>query len=273
MDQLLKEYEGQKQTRDQLYTSYQGLKRQYLLKEEEVSRLDSQCSKLQAEIKKQNVELCENKQELKDLSGLREFVQTLHEKLVMAERDRDNATAMLSDQKESQQKMQIEIEAKIVKVQGNYIALNSQIKSKDTQIASLIADKESTEKRLTLVSNSKDLEIAELNANVKDLEKKLVQKHTQVVASTPTTTHTDADSCKETEVLQGCSNESIFPSSSSLVLIANRPENQSVLLKQREQTIKELHKEIAHLQKQQAKSLSNTGVGEPCMEHTSGVSC
>ena len=254
MDQLLKENEGHKQTQKQLYESYQKLKDRYRQKEEEVSKLETQCSQLQAEFEKQRDDLSKAKEELERAPGLNKFVQEQHEKLVMAERDRDTATAMM-DQKESEQKTEIELNATIVQMRSNHSLL---IKSKEDEI-----------EKLTRAIDSKEFEIAELAADKKDLEEKLARKRSKV----STTQATTFDSNQGVEVLQGCSRESTHPSSNNSALTTVASENLLVTLREREQTIEKLNKKVEQLQKQQVKSSDDSGVGGPCVEHTqSGVS-
>ena len=251
MDQLLKENEGHKQTQKQLYESYQKLKDRYRQKEEEVSKLETQCSQLQAEFEKQRDDLSKAKEELERAPGLNKFVQEQHEKLIMAERDRDTATAMM-DQKESEQKTEIELNATIVQMRSNHSLL---IKSKEDEI-----------EKLTQAIDSKEFEIAELAADKKDLEEKLARRHTRVST-------TQATSNQGTEVLQGCSRESTHPSSNNSALTTVASENLLATLREREQTIEKLSKRVEQLQKQQVKSSDDSGVGGPCVEHTqSGVS-
>ena len=239
---MLKEHQGVKHTQGQLYESYQKLKERYRQSEEEVDRLGTQYSQLQTDFEKQRAELNEAKEELERVS---EFVQEQHEKLIVAERDRDTATAVMN-QKESEQKIQIELNAVITEMRSNHSLL---IKSKDDEIEKLRKD-----------IYSKEFEIAKLSADKKDLEEKLAQRRSRV-----STTQVDSD--QGTEVLQDCSKESIHPSP-ALVAISSES-----LLREKEQTIEKLSKEVEWLQKQQMKSSDDSGVGGPCVEHTqSGVS-
>lgn len=265
MGQLQKECEGRKQTQEQLYASYQSLSNRYRQKEEEVSKLTVQCNELQAVIDKQNDEMYKIKQDLENISG---FSQTQHEKLVLAERDRDTAIT----QNESEQKAAIELNAKLVEMRSNSAILNSQIASKDAQIAKLIADKDSLEKRLKQDLDFKEVEIAELSAEKKDLESKLAQIHAPVVTTAPATSNANVVNSKETELLQGFS-ESTLPSPSSSALAIPTSEKLPMLLKEKDQTIAKLQGEIKLLRTQQMKSSEDTGVGDPCAEHIqSGVS-
>ena len=265
MGQLEKECEGHKQTQKQLHVSYQKLSNLYRQKEEEVSKLTTRCNELQAVIDKQNNEMCKIKQDLENVSG---FMQTQHEKLVLAERDRDTAIT----QNESEQKAAIELNANLVEMRSNYTILASQIKSKDAQMTKLIADKDSLEKRLTQDLDSKEVEIAELITEKKDLESKLAQMCAPVVTTAPATSNDNVVSNKETELLQGYS-ESTLPSPSSSALAIPTSEKLPMLLKEKDQTIAKLQGEIKLLQAQQMKSSEDTGVGDPCPEHIqSGVS-
>ena len=244
MDQLLKEHQGVKHTQGQLYESYQKLKERYRQSEEEVDRLGTQYSQLQTDFEKQRAELNKAKEELEKIS---EFVQEQHEKLVGAERDRDTARAMVN-QKESEQK-KIELYATITEMRSNHSLL---IKSKDDEI-----------EKLRKNIDSKEFEIAELSADKKDLEEKLARKRSRV-----STTQVDSD--RGTEVLQGCSKESAHPSLKNSTLVAVSSES---LLREKEQTIEKLSKEVEQLQKQKMKSSDDSGVGDPCVEHAqSGVS-
>ena len=250
MDQLLKENEKYKQTQDQFREGYQKLKDRYCQKEEEVSRLKTQYEQLQTEFEKQGVELSKAKEGVEGASGLNKFVQEQHEKLIMAERDRDTATAMM-DQKDSEQKTQIELNATIVEMRNNHLLL---IKSKEDEI-----------EKLTKVVDSKEFEIAELIADKKDLEEKLARRHTRVITTSQATTFY---SNQGADVLQGCSRESTHPSPKNPALTTVASET----LKERDQTIERLSKEVEQL-KQQVKSSDDSGVSSPCVEHTqSGVS-
>ena len=256
MDKLLSEHKDLKQKHHQLYTSYQEL---YSAKEEEVNQLNSQCSNLQAE-------LCKLKQGLASASGHGSFVQMQPE---ITETDKDTVIAVMSDQRESEKKAQIELNAKLVEMRNNSALLRSQNEAKDGQIAALMADKDDLEKRL----NSKDVEMAELIVERKELENKLAQEHARIITSTPTTTHVDADSNKDTEWLQGSSSETRASPYSSSALITATPEKLTLILAQKEQTIAKLNEEIQQLKKWQPKSSGDNGVGDPCVEHTaSGVS-
>ena len=242
IDQLLKEHKGVKQTQGQIYESYQKLKERYRQSEEEIDRLGTQYSQLQTDFEKQRAELNKAKEELEKIS---EFVQEQHEKLVVAERDRDNA---MVNQKESEQK-KIELNATNTEMRNNHSLL---IKSKDDEIEKLRKD-----------VDSKEFEIAELSADKKDLEEKLARKRSRV-----STTQVDSD--QGTEVLQGCSKESAHPSLKNSTLVAISSES---LLREKEQTIEKLSKEVEQLQKQKIKSSDDSGVGDPCVEHAqSGVS-
>ena len=247
MDQLLKENEKYKQMQDQFRESYQRLKSFYCQKEEEVSRSKTQYEQLQTEFEKQGVELSKAKKGVESASGLYKFVQEQQEKLVMAERDRDTATAMMG-QKDSEQKRQIELNA-IMRSSHSLL-----IKCKENEI-----------KKLTKVVDSKEFEITELIADKKDLEEKLARRHTRVITTSQATTFY---SNQGADVLQGCSRESTHPSPKNPALTTVASET----LKERDQTIERLSKEVEQL-KQQVKSSDDSGVGGPCVEHTqSGVS-
>ena len=241
---MLKENEGVKQTQNQIYESYQKLKERYRGKEEEVGRLETQYSQLKTDFEKQRDELNKAKEELERVSDLNKFVQEQH---VMAERDRDT-TATMIDQKESEQKAQIELSATIVEMRSNHSLV---IKSKNAEIEMLTKD-----------VDSKEFEIAELIADKKDLEEKLARRRSKV--SIPQVTTFDSD--RGTEVLQESTHPS--PKNSALITVASEG-----LLREKEQTIEKLSKEVEQLQKQQIKSSDDSGVGGPCVEHTqSGVS-
>ena len=206
------------------------------------------------------------KQGLVSASGHGSFVQMQPE---IIETDKDTAIAVMSDQRESEKKAQIELNAKLVEMRNNSALLRSQNEAKDGQIAALMADKDDLEKRL----NSKDVEMAELIVERKELENKLAQEHARIITSTPTTTHVDADSNKDTEWLQGSSSETRASPYSSSALITATPEKLTLMLTQKEKTITELIEEIQQLKKQLPRSSGDTGVGDPCVEHTtSGVS-
>ena len=182
----------------------------------------------------------------------------------MAEKDRDTATAIMLDHKESEEKEHTELNAKITEMRTNYLLLISQVQSKDAEIA-----------KLTLAIDSKDVEIAELNANTKELDNKLAQVHARAITSAPTIARIDEN--KETELLRGSSCESTLPSPSSSALTIpaahKSPERSLSVLKEKDQIISKLLEEIQQLRTQQMKSSGGTGVDDVCAEPTqSGVS-
>ena len=242
VEQLQKEYDRLKQTHNQLYTSYQKLGRDLRLKEEENSKLNSQVGRLQDELSKTKEE--------SDVAGLNEFVQQQHEKLVMAERDRDTATAKLG-QKESEQ-TQIELQATITQMRNNHALV---IKSKDNEITNLKVDKEG----LVQTIDCKDQEIAELKAVKKDLEGKLTQAQDRVTAAT---THIGDDDSKE---LGSCTPASEPASKKNSALIAVL----SPVSKQNEQTTATVNSVAEKLSKHLIKTSGDTtGVGAPCIDPT-----
>ena len=266
---MQKECERHEQTYEQLYASYQRLTRHYREKEEETDKLNSRCSELQAEVDEQKVEMHRIQQELQSVSGLGQFIHEQHEKLVLAERDRDTATAMMLDQKKSEEVKHTELNAKVTEMRNNYLLLVSQVKSKNAEIDDLIRNKEELEKKLKQVTDSKENEITELNAK-KDLESRLAQSSAIAVTTTPATS--DVASNTDFESLHSFSFETGIPSPTISSLTIPAQEQPSVQLKKRDQTIADLLERIQQLQAQQAKSL-DTGVGDPCVEHTqSGVS-
>ena len=246
---MSREHEVFKQTQDNFYEGNQNLNDRYHQKEE-VIRLQTQIDQLKNEFESQKLELSKANEELDRISSLNEVVQQQHEKLGVAERDRDIAAAVI-DEKESGEKEQIELRAKLVEMRNNHLLV---VNSKDAKIDSL-------EKRL----RDKESELSELKAHEQDLEQKLAQKHdrnAQIAAQTAT-----FDNVKDTELLQGYSRESTCPS----------PRNEAskdmvVVLKEKDQTIEQLSKQVEHLQKQQMKSSDDSGVGGPCVDVQSGVS-
>ena len=242
VEQLQKECNRLKQTHDQLYTSYQKLGRDHRLKEEENDKLNLQVSRLQDELSRMKEE--------SDAAGLNEFVQKQHEKLVMAERDRDTATARLG-QKESEQ-TQIELQATITEMRNNHALV---IKSKDNEITNLKTDKEG----LVQTIDCKDQEIAELKADKKDLEGKLAQAQDRVTAAT---THVGDDDGKE---LGSCTPTSEPASQKNSALIATLP----FVSKENEQTTATVSSAAEKLSKQSMKTSGDTtGVGAPCIDPT-----
>ena len=245
VEQLQKECEGHKQRHDQLYTSYQKLARDYRLKEEEIDKLNSQVSRLQDELSRIKEE--------SDVAGLKEFIQQQHEKLVMAERDRDTAIAKLG-QKDSEQ-TQIEFNATIVQIYNNHALV---IKSKDDEITDLKADKEG----LVQAIDFKDQEVAELKADKKDLAVQLAQAQARVATTIPATTHVGDYSGEEL----GSSTPLSAPASqknSALIAVL------SPVSKQNEQTTAIVNSAAEQLSKHLIKTSGDTtGVGAPCIEPT-----
>ena len=267
-EELQKECERHEQTYEQLYASYQKLAKHYREKEEEIVKLNSQCSKLQAEVDEQTVEMDKIQQELQSVSGLSHFIQEQHEKLVLAEQDRDTTKAMMMNQKQSQDIKHTELNAKVIEVRNNYSLLVSQVESKNAEIDDLIRNKEELEKKLKQVTDSKEIEIA---AKIKDLESRLTQRSAIAVTTTPATS--DVASNTDLESLHSFSLETAIPSPTSTSLTIPTQEQPSLQLKKKDQTIAELQERIQQLQTQQTKSSDDTGVGDPCVEHTqSGVS-
>ena len=248
---MSREHEGCKQTQDQFYQGYQKLKDRYRKKEEEVIKLQVQINQLKCEFESQKLELSKSNKELERISGLDGFVQKQHEKLVMAERDQDIATAVI-DEKKSGEIEQIELEAKIIEMRNNHSLV---VNSKNAEIDNL-------EKRL----HDKELELSELKAHKQDLVQKLAQKHDRIA---PIAAQTAAfDNVKDTELLQGHSRESTHPSPRT-----EASKDTVVMLREKDQTIEKLSKQVEHLQKQQMKSSDDSGVGGPCLENAqSGVS-
>ena len=245
-----RECEGHKQTCEQLYTGYQSLTKHFRHKDEEVDKLKSECSELQSVVEKQEAELREIKQELESVSNLSNFIQEQHEKLIMAEKDRDTATAMMLDHKELEEKTHTELNAKVTEMRNNYLLLMSQVQSKDAEIA-----------KLTQVI--KDVEIAESR---KDLESKLAQVHVKPVR---------VDGNKETELFQYSSCETTPPSPSRSVLTIStaQPSPERLALKEKDQTIAQLREQLQEVQVQLMKSSGGTGSDDVCAEPTqTGVS-
>ena len=242
VEQLQKECEGHKQAYNQLYVSYQKLARDYRLKEEENDKLNSQVSRLQDELSRIKEE--------SDVAGLKEFVQQQHEKLVLAERERDTAIAKL-DQKGSEQK-QIELNSIIVQTRNNHALI---IKSKDDEITNLKADIEG----LVQAMDSKDQEIAELKADKKDLEEKLAQTQARITAATQ---YVGDDDGKE---LGSCTPLSAPDSQKNSALITVL----SPVSKENEQTTAIVNSAAEKLSKHLIKtSGDSTGVGAPCIDPT-----
>lgn len=231
-----KEYEGHKQMYDQLYTGYQSLTKHFRQKDEEVNKLKSERNELLSIVDKQNIELSEIKQELES-----KFIQEQYEKLIMVEKDRDTATAMMLDHKELEEKTHSERNAKVTEMRNNYLLLMSQVQSKDAEIA-----------KLTQVIDSKDVKIAELNANKKDLDSRPAQVHARAVR---------VDGNKETELFQGSSCESTpsSPSRSALPISTAQPLPEKLILREKELTITKQHEEIQQLRAQLMKSSGGTG--------------
>ena len=268
-EELQKESERHEQTYEQIYVSYQSLTRYYREKEEETDKLNSRCSKLQAEVDEQKVEMHRIQQELQSVLGLGQFIQEQHEKLVLAEKDRDTAKAMVMDQKESQDTEHAELNVKVIEMRNNYSLLVSQVESKNAEIDDLIRNKEELEKKYKQVTDSKEVKIAELNANMKNLKSRLAQINTLAIAPGSATTHTDVASNTDFELLHSFSFKETIPSlTSSSIAIQEQ-------LRKRDQTIAELQESIQQLQAQLMKSSDGTGIGGPssCVEHIrSGVS-
>ena len=263
-EELHKECERQEQTYEQLYASYQSLARRYREKEEENGKLNLEHTELQTKINEQTVEMLKFQQELESVSGLSQFIQEQHEKLVLAERDRDTATAMILNQKQSEEIEHTELNAKVTEMRSNYLLLVSQVESKNTEINEL-------EKELKQITDSKEAEVADLTANVKDLESRLAQRSAVAVTTTPATS--DVASNTDFESLHSFSFETAIPSPTSSSLTIPAQEQPSLQLNKKDQTIVELHKKIQELQAQLAKSSGDTGASDYCVEHTqSGVS-
>ena len=263
-EELHKECERQGQTYEQLYLSYQSLARCYREKEEENGKLILEHTELQTKINEQTVEMLKFQQELESVSGLSQFIQEQHEKLVLAERDRDTATAMILNQKQSEEIKHTELNAKVTEMRSNYLLLVSQVESKNAEINEL-------EKKLKQVTDSKEAEVADLTANMKDLESRLAQRSAVAVTTTPATS--DVASNTDFESLHSFSLETAIPSPTSSSLTIPTQEQPSLQLKKKDQTIVELQKTIQELQAQLAKSSGDTGGSDPCVEHTqSGVS-
>ena len=248
VDQLLKENEGHKQTQNQLYESFKKIKSRYRQAEEEVSNLKKQYSQLQSEFDKQRIDLSKARKELDDAST---FVEKLHENPVLADRDRD--TTVMDVDKTAQ----IELNATIVEMRNNHSLF---IKSKDDEIARLKESKGELEKDL----DSKEFEIAQLTADKKDLEEKFAQRLRRISTTQPN----KFGSAQDTTSLQDCSRQSTHQSSKG-----EPSQDLLIKLRERDQTIEELSKQVEQLQNQPIKSSDESGVGAPCVEHTrSGVS-
>ena len=259
-EELQKERERQKQTYEQLYVSYQSLARRYREKKEENDKLNSERTELQTEINEQNLELLKFHQELESVLGLSQFIQEQHEKLVLAERDRDTATAIILNQKKSEEVKHTELNAKVTEMRSNYLLLVSQVEYKNAKIDKL-------EEKLKKVTDSKEAEVA---ANIKDLESRLAQRSAVAVTTTPATS--DVASNTDFESLHSFSLETAIPSPTSSSLTIPTQEQPSLQLK-KDQTIVELQKKVQELQAQLAKSSGDTGASDPCVEHIqSGVS-
>ena len=206
MDQLQKEYEGYKQTCEQLYASYRALKRHFDVKDKEANELKSQCNELQATVEQLRDELHKTKQELSTLQ---------------------------SDEVPGN-----ELEAKLIEFRTNHALLISEkISEKDAVIAGMVAERQKLEKQHLEENNLKDVEIADLKSQKKQLEKQLKSSLAHRRANvTSTATHIGEGSNKDAELLQGCTSETASPTTSTSALTTATSEGVSVIVKGKEQT-------------------------------------